>query len=344
MTILNLQPAEERLKSIPCSRTPLAGGRDRAALQEAVILLQRPDQRAMAFCLLGDYPSALAAYAQAASTGDGWSALQTYFLQARLGNMSAAEQALSRVYTSAGTMLDFSSDVAALNLNIDLLPIAQRAVELYPNDPDSWKLWLGAAQVYGNASDWLPALDADLEAIQAQENLGVNIGRSSFELGAGRTYEISPGLRDLTQALIYDNLAITSMDFLDASELSSAFLYRGEVYLGLSPAYSATQALHEYLHSLDLDPQNYWAMRAIASVYLYNLKDYLSAELYINRAITLNPDLYDAYVIRGDLFRAQGNLPNAIVAYQDALSRHPGDQDTLDRLAAVKTELKKISP
>jgi len=70
MAIVNRLPKEGQLEPIACSSTPMAGGPEKAALQEAVIDLARPTQRATAFCLLGDYPSALAAPEIECDAGD----------------------------------------------------------------------------------------------------------------------------------------------------------------------------------------------------------------------------------------------------------------------------------
>jgi tetratricopeptide (TPR) repeat protein len=344
VAVVNRLPMIEQLKTISCSRTPLAGELERAALQEAVLRLAQPAQRAAAYCLLGDYPSALAAYQTSASAGDDWSALQVYFLLARQGDMQAAKQALGSIHLSDNGLQKYYNSLISLKLNIDVMPVVQRIVELDPGDPANWKFWLDAARGYERASNWQSALDAYLEAIQVQEKLGVRIGRSSFELGAGRLYQTRLEPRDLNSALIYYNGAIADMDFLLGANPSNAFLYRGEVYQGLRPAYTSSQALQEFLRSLALDPKNYWAMQAIAGVYLYDLKDYPSAELYINRAIGLNPDLSYAYLTRGDLYRQEGNLQGAITAYQDALTRQPGYQAALDRLAAAQAQLKKQAP
>jgi tetratricopeptide (TPR) repeat protein len=341
---VNRLPENEQLKPIACSRTPLEDGPEKAALEEAVLRLRRPAQRATAFCLLGDYPSALAAYEQSAAGGDDRSALQVYFLQAHLGDTQAAKQALSSVHLSNRELRNFFYDVTDLKLNIDVLPVARRATELYPNDPTSWRLWRDAAQEYQNASDWQRALDAYLEAIQVQEKVGVSIGRSSFELGAGRMYQTRLEPHDLNKALSFYNSAIDDMDFLGAENPSNVFLYRGEVYQGLRLAYTAQQALQEFLRSLELNPKNYWAVRAIGGVYLWDLKNYPQAEYYINLAIGLNPDRPEAYVTRGDFYRQQGDLKAAAAAYKDALAHQPGYQPAVDRLAAVQAELQKQAP
>jgi len=83
VAIINRLPENEQLKPIAYTRTPIVDGPDKIALQDVVLHLALPSQRATAYCLLGDYPSALAAYRQAASAGDdGWSELQVYFLEA----------------------------------------------------------------------------------------------------------------------------------------------------------------------------------------------------------------------------------------------------------------------
>jgi hypothetical protein len=89
---VNRLPESERLKPIAYSRTPLVHGPEKAVLQEAVLRLKRPSQQATAYCLLGDYPSALAAYQQSASSGDDHAALQSYFLQARQGDVQAKKK------------------------------------------------------------------------------------------------------------------------------------------------------------------------------------------------------------------------------------------------------------
>jgi tetratricopeptide (TPR) repeat protein len=268
VAIISRLPREEQVKPIACSWTPIADGPDKAALQEVVFRLAQPTQRAKAYCLLGDVPSAMAAYAQAASKGDDWSAFQVYFLQARQGDMLAAKQALNSIHFSDKELQAFFTSVINLNLNIDVLPVAQRMAELYPGNPDSWILWRDAGQEYERASNWQSALDAYLEAIQVQNKSGVRIGRSSFELAAGLIFQFRLKPPDLNSAFSYYNAAIADMDFLNAANPSNVYIYRGEVYQGLSPAYTASQALQEFLHSLELDPKNMWAMRAIAGVYL----------------------------------------------------------------------------
>ena len=339
VSIVNRLPESEQLKPIPCSRAPLANPADKVALQQVLPLLVQPAQRATAYCLLGNYPSALAAYEQSASGGDDGAVLQVYFLQSRQGNMPAAGQALSSVHLSAEELQSFYSSVVDLKLNIDLLPVVQRMVERNPNNPDNWRLWLGAAQAYEHGSNWQSALAAYLEAILVQEKLGVSIGRSSFELGAGRIYQTRLMPHDLNSALSYYNDAIAAMDFLNATDSTSAYLYRGEVYQGMSPVYTPTQALGEFLHALALDPKNYRALRDIAGIYLYNLKDYPSAQHYNDLVIGLNPDLPAPYITRGDIYRAQGDLKAAASAYQDALAHQPGNQVALNRLAAVQAKL-----
>jgi len=343
VAIVSRLPQEEQVKPIACSRAPIADGPDKAALQEVVLRLAQPTQRATAYCLLGDVPSAMAAYAQAASNGDEESALQVYFLQARQGDMQVAKQALNSIHFSDKELQAFFTSVINLKSNIDLLPVAQRMAELYPGNPDSWKLWRDAAQEYERASNWQSALDAYLEAIRVQNKLGVRIGRSSFELAAGIIVQFRLKPPDLNSALSYYNAAIADMDFLNAANPSNVFLYRGEVYQGLSPAYTASQALQEFMRSLELDPKNMWAMRAIAGVYLSNFKNYPLAEQYINQAIGVNPDLPDNYLTLGDVHRQQGDLKAAVAAYEDALARKPGWQAAIDRLTAVQAELLKKS-
>ena len=341
ITIENRLSADEQFKLIPCSHTPLTDSSDVAALKDALLYLANPAQQATAYCLLGDYPSALAAYVQSASSGDDESVLQVYFLLARNGDLPAARQVLNTFKFPVADLQGFFASVVSLKISIDeLLPVAQRMVELDPKDPQSWQLWLAAAQEYEGVSNWQNALSAYLAAIRMQEQFGVNIGRSSFELSAGRIYQTRLAPPDLHSALSCYNSAIADMNFRGSGNLSYAFLYRGEVYLGLSPVYTASQALQEFLYALQLDPNNYWAMQDLAGIYLYNLKDYPLAEQYIDLAVSLNSALPNAYLIRGDLYRQQGNLLAAAAAYQDALARQPGYQLALDRLAALQKQSK----
>jgi tetratricopeptide (TPR) repeat protein len=345
ISIINRLPESEQLKPIACSRTPLTGSPEKAALQRMVSSLAQPAQRASVFCLLGDYSSALAAYELAAASGDNGSALQVYFLRVRQGDLAAAKQGLSRIHFSAKELLGFFTSTIDLNLNLDVLPVAQRMVELYPENRASWLLWLMAAGVYEHAADWPRALNAYQEALLVQKRSGVTIGHSSFESAAGRIYQNQLEPHDLNQALIYYNQAITDPDFLNyGANLSKVYFYRAEVYQGLKPTFSAAQALQDYLQSLELDPENVWTLRAIAGIYLWDLKNYSQAEKYINLAIGANPDLADNYLMSGDILRQQGNLNGAEAAYWKALAHNPGWQAALDQLAAVQAELKKQAP
>jgi tetratricopeptide (TPR) repeat protein len=342
VAIISRLPENEQLKPIAYTSTPIVDGSDKIALQDVVLHLALPSQRETAYCLLGDYPSALAGYRQAASAGDdGWSELQVCFLEAQKGDMDAAKQVLSNAHFSVRELLDFSTGVLNQNIAIDLLPLAKHAAELNPGDPVGWKMWLNAARGYELSSNWQGALDAYLAAIKVQEKNGVKIERSSFELRAGRIYQTQFQPYDLNAALSLYNRAIDNMNFLNSNELSAAHLYRGEVYQGLQPTYKPLQALQEFSRSLELNPNSYWAMRAIASVYLWDLKDYALAENYINQAINQNPDLPNAYLTHGDIYRQMGDLKNAVLDYQAAVTRQPGWQSAIDRITAVQAELQK---
>jgi tetratricopeptide (TPR) repeat protein len=258
--------------------------------------------------------------------------------------MQAAQQALSGVHFSRNELHGFFGRVTFSRFRIDLLPVARRTAELYPNDPDSWVMWLDAARAHERESNWQRALEGYLEAVALQEALGVKIGRGTFEVGAGRIYQSRLDPRDLHSALRYYDRAVAGMDFLSQASKSAVYLYRGEVYQALIPAYSAQQALDEFERSLALDPQSYPAIRSIAIIYLREIKNYPLAHEYIDMAIGMNPEAAENYVLRGDIYRQQGSLAAAASAYQDAIARRPDWQVAVDRLAAVQAELHEAVP
>ena len=81
----------------------------------------------------------------------------------------------------------------------------------------------------------------------------------------GRIYQTQVDLRDLHQALVYYEFALTSKDELESNEQNQAHLYIGEVYLALPEEYTPEEALVEFERALEIDPQfllgvnRYWA-------------------------------------------------------------------------------------
>jgi tetratricopeptide (TPR) repeat protein len=338
-------PAAELSKPIPCGRAALTGENDRAAVAGVLGELDiSPRLRAGGLCLLGDTAGASAVYDQAAKAGDGWSALQAYYLHARSGEMAAAERALDESSFSAGDLLAFFTVAAQLDPQVDLLPLVRKAVEGDPANPAGWIAWLEVGTRYVRLKDWPGALDVYRQALSAQDKLGVQVGRSSFAVSAGFIIQYNLIPPRLETALSYYDQALAWDVFFNPSDKAFGHVHRGEVYRGLRPAYTDAQVLAEFQRALEIDPQNYWARLSIASLYIYDLKDLTRAEDYIRQAMALQPENPYAYLYLGDLYRQQGDLAGAAAAYQQALARQPGLQAAEDRLAEVQAEMGKTAP
>jgi tetratricopeptide (TPR) repeat protein len=337
-------PSTELSKPIPCERAPLVGENDRTAVLDVLGNLNDLRLRAAALCLLGDAAGASATYDRAANAGDGWSALQAYYLHARSGEMAAAESALDGSSLSSGTLNAFFNDAAQLDPQIDLLPLARKIVMGDPTNPDGWSAWLQVGERSTRLKDWPRALDVYQQALSAQAKLGVPVGRSSFALNTGRIYQANLDPHQPQTALSYYDQALAWDEFLSLSDKTYAHIYRGEVYRRLRPAYTDAQVLAEFQRALEISPQNYSVTLSLAIEYLIDLKNFVLAEKYIRQAMALLPENPNAYLYLGDLYRQQGDLVGAAVAYQQALLRQPGWQAAVDRLAAVQAEMEKTAP
>jgi len=338
------QPAEAFLKPLPCARSPLSSENDRASVSDMLAKLDDSRLRAAGLCLLGDASGASAVYEQAANAGDGWAALEAYYLYTRAGDLPAAQHALDQSNLSAWDLRAFYRAVAPLDLQVDLVALARKAVEADPTNSDGWRNWLYAGDRFTPLKNWQRAEDVYKQALVEQDKLGVGVGRSTFALSAGRLYQSYINPPQLETALSYYNLALTWDDYFLASEKGTTHRYRGEIYHALKPAYSDTQVLSEFEQALQLDPGNYWARLSIASLYLNDINDPARAEIYLRQAITLSPDISDAYLYLGDMYRKLGQLPQAASAYEQALARQPGWQLAVDRLAAVRAKMGNTNP
>lgn len=336
--------ADELRKPIPCARAAVADEADRERVKAALNVLTDAESRAKAFCLLGERGEALTAYRQGAQRGDVWSAEQAYYLQAQAGEMKAAEQSLGLADIEVKELESFFWGMNRLFPDMDLLPVARQAVEKDPLDKDVWKLWLQASNRLIKMKDYTGAIDVYQEGLAKQETLGAQAGRGSFALRIGRIYQVNVDPHQLETALKYYDQAIAWHEYFDPMDEATAHFYRGEVYAGLKPKYSATQVISEYRRALEIDPKNYWARLSIANTYLYQLKAVDTAELYIHDAIALRPELPNGYLALGDLYRQRGDLNAAKAAYEQALARQPEWQAAMDRLEALRKDMEKTAP
>ena len=345
MVVAEHLPDSEQSKAVPCVRAPLASENDRAAVIDALVKLDdNPRLRAAALCLLGDAAGAAVAYEQAARAGDSWPALQAYYLHARAGEMAAAGRALNETSLSSMDLSQFFWAVAQLDLQVDLLPLARKAVESDPASADGWKIWLEVGARSARLKDWPRALDVYRQAVSAQDVLGVKVGRSSFALFTGFIYQANLDSHQWETALSYYGQALAWNDYLSLSDKAYTYIYRGEVYRSLRPAYTDAQVLAEFQRALEIDPQNYWGILSMASEYIYDFKDSVQAEFYIKQAMALLPENPYAYLYLGDLYSQQGDLKGAVAAYQQALLRQPYLQAAADRLAVVRAKMGKPLP
>lgn len=102
-------------------------------------------------------------------------------------------------------------------------------------------------------------------------------------------------------------------------------------------------AIRTYIHACDLNPTSFVANAGLGECY-WHLGDHLQAIVYLNRAVSLQPDNADAFVRLADAQNAAGNFYEAIRAYKSALeldaSRQPRVLVMLGRTYLAQGRLK----
>lgn len=156
--------------------------------------------------------------------------------------------------------------------------------------------WYYVGRLRENQGQWLEALDAYQRAA-GEANLRT-VGRSSPFYRMGTVYHLRLEPRQPEKAREMYVRALAIGDFASVSEAAWTHARLGQVYYALGQ--EALRAENEILDALDLQPNDKWI-----------------------------------YVVLGDLYRAEGRLPEAVEAYEHALRLLPTFEAAQKRLEAL---------
>lgn len=343
-TVLAHLTANQFTRTIPCARQPAAAAVDREILTRLLPRLPEYPHRSAAYCLLADPAAALDIYLRQAANGDRWATLQAHYILTQTGDVASAQHILASNWITLSDLDLYRTALAAIDPQTDFRPIAIRALELSPRDPDRWEFWLYSLRRYEKGSDLHPTLALYLEGLKIQDRLGIRIGRSSILLRAGRIYQVSDLPSNLELAVQLYDQAFAHQDFLDSSDAALLRFYRGTAYRALRPQYTDAQILDEFQAALSLEPRNYAALATMASVYQVDLKQFDQAAICLDRLVEFYPKEPDAYLRQGNLYRAMGDLPRAAAAYERALALKPDWDVAQEKLDAVRAQMETPAP
>lgn len=248
-------------------------------------------------CLLNDPKEALNYFLLGSELGDHWQALTSYLIFVKLGDYNSAKKLL---YDTKIGVIDLYNFHLALihekNMEIDFLELAKYAIYIDYENELSWEIWLSGCRVLHKSYDY----DLYLQALDC-----------------------------------YDS-ALEAKEYLPNNELSYIFISRGDIKKGLFPYFTTNDILFEYNKAIQYDPNNTLSYLRIAKFFLKNNKNLEEALKYINNALLVDPSSSEAYIILGDIYKAQGDKNNAMNAYKNALDLIPNWLIALERIRLLE--------
>jgi tetratricopeptide (TPR) repeat protein len=200
------------------------------------------------------------------------------------------------------------------------------------DQPETWAAWLEGSRKLGTNNEWRAALDWLKEGLA----IAPREVSSSLYLQEGRIYQSQIVPWDYQSALAAYNQAIQEGGWIYPGEEATAHLLKGDVYRTLKDEYGPDMAFAEYQKSLDLQPDNYWALVDIGHLYLNDLKNLDKAEAYYRQALAADDKSPYAYFYIGEVYRERGDKKTAEEWYRQALEHEPNWQAPLDRLKELE--------
>ncbi len=85
-------------------------------------------------------------------------------------------------------------------------------------------------------------------------------------------------------------------------------------------------------------PESVKIITRIAKYYSY-LKDYKNAKIYVDNALTINPQYADAYFVKGMVLYETKQFKDAIKAFQDVIQYNPEDSEAYMMLGLIHQEM-----
>jgi tetratricopeptide (TPR) repeat protein len=97
--------------------------------------------------------------------------------------------------------------------------------------------------------------------------------------------------------------------------------------------------ISHFRQALKIYPKNYQTLNDLGTVYLYMAKKYDSAQIFLEKAIALDPKLQPAWVNLGMTYRQMGKYKQAIECYNTILKNNPDQLKAVFALADVYNDM-----
>ena len=82
----------------------------------------------------------------------------------------------------------------------------------------------------------------------------------------------------------------------------------------------------------------------VMGIVLDRLNDPAGAQVSFGRALQINPQMAQAHLLRGNLFRRQGRMKDAVEAYHAALNLRPDLKPAADAIAELTAAAPATAP
>ena len=153
----------------------------------------------------------------------------------------------------------------------------------------------------------LETLDSLL--VQSPDSIPLLLERGNSRFDA---YEYDLAMKDAAHAFRLDSLN------LDARLLYAEVLNNREK----RTIDDVSNAQRHYKTIIKKQPKNLRALVGLAATYAFQ-EDSKKTFQYVNEALRINPWYRDAYVLKGSVYRKQGNIELAISSYETAIQQDP---------------------
>jgi tetratricopeptide (TPR) repeat protein len=350
--------------STACERTPLANETARMHVIQAIRELQKAMEYnpkdaqsylflGQAYCLVGEPDKAIDAYLVFSDLrpdnplGD----LESGFAYEAIGDWSSAVNKWKIAGLTAQDFLENGEHLHKQKLYEEALKWYERAGRLSPNwaeplyriglvykEQENWEkaisaylqaaqllpgnrdIWYELGYAYSLRQEWDLALQAYEQGLQANSGQ-VGLSNFYFRIGVIRQYSLSP--RDFEGAWEAYDRALKSDDYPVDYWMRADTYYQKGVILGRSKHWE--DALQEYQKALALNPRHYWAHLLSAST-LWELEREEEAKEMAQKAVSLEPNKKNGYMLLGDFYSAETNISQASTMYMKVLEIDPQDQ------------------
>ncbi len=208
----------------------------------------------------------------------------------------------------------------------------ERALIVRPADATSWEFLVIS---YARSERWQRALDA---ALRGAEQLGpATRGYSSLMTSVGTIRATQLAQPDPQGALHALNAALEADRFSSERSRVEALSTRADL---LRRTGRGDEAIADYEQALAVEPQRYWPLCHLGSLYWSERGDADAAETALLAAVALRPNYNEAYYRLAALYRRTGRPGRAIEMYKQILALDPADTRAEKALQSLQDERK----